>query len=44
MGVIPDLEVDLTMEDYQALYYGLLEEDEDEQLQAAIAALLTKIS
>lgn len=44
VGVVPDVEVDLTLEDYQALYYGILEDAEDEQLQAAVEVLLTKIS
>lgn len=44
VGVAPDVEVNLTNEDYKALYYGQLEEADDEQLQAAIEVLLTKIS
>ena len=44
VGITPDVEVDLTYEDYEALYYGQLEEADDEQLQAAIDVLLTKIS
>ncbi len=44
VGIIPDVEVDLTYEDYEALYYGMLEQADDEQLQAAIEVLLTKIS
>ena len=44
IGVTPDLEVDLEYEDYVALYYGTLEQAEDEQLQAALELLLTKIS
>ena len=39
VGVIPDVEQDLTYEDYISLYYGTLPNEEDEQLQAAIAAL-----
>ena len=44
VGVTPDVEVDLSDEDYAALYYGILSEEDDEQLQAAIEVLLTKIS
>jgi len=44
IGVTPDVEVDLEYEDYVALYYGTLEQAEDEQLQAALEVLLTKIS
>ncbi len=44
VGITPDVEVDLTYEDYEALYYGQLNETEDEQLQAAIEVLLMKIS
>ncbi len=44
VGITPDVEVDLSMEDYEALYYGQLDAAEDEQLQAAIQVLLTKIS
>ena len=44
VGITPDVEVDLSYEDYKALYYGVLEQADDEQLQAAIEVLLTKIS
>ena len=39
VGVVPDVEVDLNAEAYQALYYGVLEADQDAQLQAAVASL-----
>lgn len=39
VGVTPDIEITLTDEDYYALYYDNLDRAEDEQLQAAIAAL-----
>ena len=42
VGITPDLEVDLDDADYEALYYGILEQDDDEQLQAA-RELLQKI-
>lgn len=44
VGVTPDLQVDLSYDDYLALYYGNLEPEEDEQLQAALELLQTKIS
>ena len=44
VGVTPDIEVDLTYEDYVALYYDMLEVADDEQLQAAVEVLLAKIS
>lgn len=40
VGVTPDVVVDLSDEDYQALYYGTLEPEQDEQLQAALKLLL----
>ena len=43
-GVTPDIEVALEYEDYVSLYYGTLEQADDDQLQAAIDVLLTKIS
>ena len=39
VGVTPDVEVDLDYADYEALYYGILETQDDEQLQAGVAAL-----
>lgn len=39
VGVVPDVQMDLDAVDYQALYYGVLEPEQDEQLQAAVAAL-----
>lgn len=44
VGVTPDIPVDLSYEDYLSLYYGSLPREEDEQLQAAVSDLLTKIS
>ena len=44
IGVTPDIEVALEYEDYVSLYYGTLEQADDDQLQAAIDVLLTKIS
>lgn len=44
VGITPDMEVDLSEEDYISLYYGTLEAVEDEQLQAALSELLRKIS
>lgn len=44
VGVTPDVVQDLSYEDYTALYYGSLEPEEDEQLQAAVEVLLDKMS
>ena len=44
VGITPDIPVDLSYEDYLSLYYGSLPREEDEQLQAAVSELLTKIS
>ena len=44
MGVTPDVVMDLSDEDYTALYYSSLEPEDDEQLQAAVEVLLDKIS
>ncbi len=44
VGITPDVEVDLDDDDFYALYYGTLEQAEDEQLQAAIDVLAAKIS
>lgn len=44
VGVTPDIPVELSDEDYLALYYGTLSVEDDEQLQEAVSALLTKIS
>ena len=41
VGVTPDVEADLDYDDYEALYYGILEAQDDEQLQAGVAALQT---
>lgn len=42
VGVTPDLEVSMDSEHYVQLYYGQLEAEEDNQLQAAIAAMQAK--
>lgn len=39
VGVTPDVTADLDYEDYEALYYGILEAEEDDQLQAAVQTL-----
>ena len=44
VGVTPDIEVEMTAEDYVALYYGNLSAQEDIQLQEAVFALQCKIS
>lgn len=44
IGVTPDIAVELNDEDYVALYYGSLSAEEDEQLQAAVSAMKSKIS
>ena len=44
VGVTPDLVMDLSDEDYTALYYSALEPEDDEQLQAAVEILLEKIA
>lgn len=43
VGVTPDVVVDLSFEDYEALYYRSLEAAEDEQLQAAIENLRQRL-
>ena len=43
-GVTPDVETDLTDEEYAALYAGKLAHDADGQLQAALGILREKIS
>lgn len=44
VGVTPDVTVDLDMEDYEALYYGTLAFEDDEQLQAALELMREKLS
>lgn len=45
VGITPDLECELAgQEDYAKLYYGMLEKDDDAQLQQALDALHQKIS
>ena len=44
VGVTPDVEMDLDGADYQALYYGTLAPEDDEQLQAGLQLLLEKIA
>lgn len=43
-GVTPDVELDLSDDDYLALYMGTLEHTDDAQLQAAVRLLREKIS
>ena len=43
-GVTPDVELDLSDDDYLALYMGTLEHADDAQLQAAVRLLRKKIS
>ena len=40
VGLTPDVKVDMTDEDYFRLYYGQLPQEEDVQLQAAVALLM----
>lgn len=44
VGITPDQVVDLDDEDYHSLYYGTLEKEDDEQLQAGLQLLLEKVS
>ena len=44
VGVTPDVIVELDEQQYAELYYGLLEKEDDLQLQAAIRAVAEKIS
>ncbi|MCQ2421028.1 MAG: S41 family peptidase [Clostridia bacterium] len=44
VGVIPDVEIELSDEEYAQLYYKMLEKEDDPQLQAAIEAVAAKIS
>ena len=44
VGIVPDVEADLSYADYEALYYGTLPLDEDAQVQAALEVLQEKIS
>lgn len=44
VGVTPDVEADLSYEDYEARYYGTLAVEDDAQLQAALEVLREKIS
>ena len=44
IGVTPDQEVALSYEDYESLYYGILAQEDDEQLQTALEILREKIS
>ena len=44
VGITPDVLVDLSDEDYAALYYGLLAPEDDAQLQAALKLLREKIA
>ena len=40
IGLIPDVEVAMDDADYEALYYGILDQDQDVQLQAAVELLM----
>jgi len=40
VGLTPDILVEVDEQTYQNIYYGLLEPEEDPQIQAAVAALL----
>lgn len=44
VGVTPDIECEISDEAYEQLYFGLLEKEDDAQLQQALAALRQKIS
>lgn len=44
VGVTPDIEVELSEDDFSRLYYGQLDPEDDEQLQAAITEMNAKIS
>ena len=44
VGITPDVELDLSDEDYAALYYRQLAQADDAQLQAALALLREKIA
>ena len=44
VGITPDVLVDLSDEDYAALYYGQLAPEDDAQLQAALKLLREKIA
>ena len=44
MGITPDVEIDLSDENYTALYYSQLAAEDDAQLQAALELLLDKIA
>ena len=44
VGITPDVLVDLSDEDYAALYYGQLAQEDDAQLQAALELLREKIA
>ena len=44
VGITPDIVCELSDEDYADLYYGVLEKEDDEQLQQALDALRQKIS
>lgn len=44
VGITPDIACELSEDDYANLYYGLLEKEDDVQMQKALAALRQKIS
>ena len=43
IGLTPDVEVDLSDEDYAALYYGTLAQEDDAPLQAAVELLMKNV-
>lgn len=43
IGVTPDVQIELNDQDYESLYYGILDPEEDAQLQAAVEVLLQQI-
>lgn len=44
VGVTPDVEAELSYEDYVSLYYGSLPSDEDEQIAAAVNVLKERLA
>lgn len=43
IGVMPDVQIDLDDQEYESLYYGILDPEEDAQLQTAVEVLLRQI-
>ena len=44
VGITPDIACELSEDDYANLYYGLLEKEDDVQMQKALDVLRQKIS